>query len=138
MSGIRTHERIELGDSWGAICLKLSDGNPGAIMTCTELLRHGPGYELSSPLGVLQSFLAIDSAALFGEKLYLLRHDLCGDHLVRMLTVLRALDLGLISTEALHAELEKAAEGEPAALDHEALLAGVRERWPDFGKERDK
>jgi len=103
-------------------------------MVCARLIQDARGFDLASPLGILQAFLAIDDAAVFGEKLYLLFHDLCGDDVLKTLTVLRALDARVISPERLHLELDAAVSGTGGELDHVGLLAGVLGKWPQFGK----
>ena len=135
MSGERTHERIQFTDSWADICVKLCDGNCGALDACAMLLERGDRFNMASPLGLLQAFLALDSAAIFGPKLWLLWNDLCGRDTLKMLAACRALDAGLLSATRLHLEIEDVKRGK-GAIDHAALLDQLRKRWPDFGREK--
>lgn len=132
MAGERTHERIELNDSWPDILVKMCEGNPGALSVLARLLTECEKVELGSPLGPLQVFLAIDSAAIYGSNIWLLWKDVCGEDMPRFIAAVRALDFGIITAARVH--LEMANRG---TLDHDTILAELRKRVPKFGEPKE-
>lgn len=101
----------------------MADGNPGALKVCCELLKRGEEIDPDSLLGGLGNILSLDSAGIYGEHIWILYKDICGEDLVKMCAVLRSRQLGFISDPLAV---------KPGEVD--GLLAQVKERLPKFGK----
>jgi len=87
-------ERIELSDSMMNIMMKLSDGNPGGLNVCMQLLqsKHDP----DSIFGGLGNLLALDTHGIYGSNVWILFKDCCSSSILNVVTVLRAIQLGIV------------------------------------------
>lgn len=97
--------RIGLEDTVQSALIKMSDGNPGALTVLAAMLRDGKRID---PLGFAGGFgavLSLDTEGVYGSRIWLLFKDVCGESLVRTLAVLRAVQLGLLTSVDLAAAL---------------------------------
>lgn len=136
MSGYRTHERIELHDSWVDIIEKLGEGHPGASKVLCLLLRDRDLFQIGSPLGILQTFMALDSAGIFGEDIWILYKDICSESLDTFIAVLRATDFYFVTPEFLRAAVQWADHRVDLinVIDLEEAIKELKDRLPDFGR----
>lgn len=66
------------------LMIKMSEGNPGALMTCTELLKLGTS-------GVV-AIIFLDYLGIYGERLYMLWNDCCDRDIQRVMKVVSAVN----------------------------------------------
>jgi len=97
-------ERISLMDTTQSALAKMSDGNPGAIVFMMGLMTGGEHQKIDpqSALGALGVILSLDSLGIYGTHMYVLFSDICGKDLVKLVTLLRANQLGMISGDILY------------------------------------
>lgn len=76
------------------LMVKMSEGNPGALVFCTELFKMGSR-------GVV-TLINLDDIGLYGEKLYMLWSDCCGRDAEKVVKVVNAVNCGKISKEEIH------------------------------------
>ena len=88
-------ERIDLSDNMMSVMMKLSAGNPGGLNVCMQLLqsKHDP----DSAFGGLGNLLALDTHGIYGSNIWILFKDCCNSSILNVVTVLRAMQLGLVS-----------------------------------------
>lgn len=120
--------KIELSDSMQDVVVKMSEGNPGAVRVCCELLKDGAQIDPDSALGGFGAILALDSLGLYGSKIWMLYKDVCDCNLALMLAVLRGHQLSFLSkSELLHA-----VENNGAGIDLDGICVKVFDRLPHF------
>lgn len=120
--------RIKLTDSVQDAVIKLSDGNPGALRVCMEILQKGELIDPASALGGFGALLTFDTFEIYGSKIWMLYKDVCKENLVMTLAVLRACQLGYISWDELSNAIDNYGDG----IDVESLYNQVKERLTNF------
>jgi hypothetical protein len=78
----------------------------------------------------LGCLLLLDSFAIYGANIWLLFKDVCGQNIVHMIAVLRAVQLGLVDERAVHEAIDGT-----STLSIDEVLSAVREVLPDFAAE---
>jgi hypothetical protein len=125
--------RITMEDSTMSAVMKLSGGNPGAISVCARMLNEGATIDPDDFLGGLGSVLALDSHAIYEDKIWMLYKDVCGESLVTMMGLLRGVQLGFMPEH----ELKASVAGHYGSMKQEridGILKQVRDRLPAFAK----
>ena len=131
-------QRINLNDSLIDVISKLAEGNPGAITVCMNVLKSAEKIDPASALSAFGPLLLLDSFGFYGPSIWMLFKDVCGENLINMLGVLRAVQLGFLSQEELGIAVNnRGRKSDGTQLDVAGLLAQVRERLPDFGVENE-
>ena len=95
-------DRIKISDTIMDVCVKMSEGNPGALTCVMEMLRKDDWYK-NAPGFML--VLNLDSIGVYGEKLYMLWSDCCGRDLNKLDLVLRNWQMGKLSKTDIHKNL---------------------------------
>lgn len=126
---MRNNEVIQLGDSLQGAIAKLSEGNPGALRVLCDCVKESAAIDPDSFLRDWTALINLDSNGIRGSKIWMLFNDVCGENIGRMIGALRAVQLGMISSEALEAAIN---EGRSHALDIPELVRMVRARLPKF------
>jgi hypothetical protein len=121
-------ERIEYGMSTLDMVMTMTEGNPGAIATVNLLLKDAHAYDPDNGLGGLGALLSLDTAEIYGSRIWALYKDVCDQHLGRMIGVIRAKQLGIIDKATLDHAIDNYGEG----LDLDTVLAAVREQLPSY------
>jgi len=124
--------RLELSDTTFDVCYKMSEGNPGALTVCAQLLLHGGAIDPDGFLGGFGAVFGLDTLGIYGPRIWMLFKDVCGQDLVKMCAVLRADQLGFIQGLDIDAAIDGRGE---YPLDCDELLKQVRERLPNFQQE---
>jgi len=93
------------------LMLKMSEGNPGALMACMEL------FKLGTP-GVV-ALINLDDIGLYGEKLYMLWNDCCGRDAEKVVKVVKARNFGKLSDKDI---LDRVSGGYGKPYTDEELL----------------
>lgn len=122
--------RITLTDDAANAVFKLAEGNPGAIRVCCEMLLHGSAIDPDACFGPWAHLLALDTSEIYGPRIWRLFKDICDSDLVKVIGLLRSVQLGYLGESALRAAIDGSAhlpEGEVTAL-----VDRVREHLPRF------
>ena len=126
-------ERINILDTPMDAIMKIADGNPGAVTAISECMSQVTSIDTDTALGAFGFVLNLDSFGIYGSDVWILYKDLCKCEPLKMITVLRAIQMGLMPLTEI-----KSAIGDSfnAEIDHEAILASVKEVLPNFAKQQ--
>lgn len=86
--------RIKLTDTMVEVCMKMCEGNPGAMEFALALVNRDPHL-----------LLMCDTLGLYGEKLYMLWNDCCGRDIEQVDRVITAWQRGQLTDEQIHAHV---------------------------------
>lgn len=123
-------ERIQLTDTAMTAAIKLADGNPGAITAIMKMMESAPSIDPDSAFGPLGPLFSLDSMGIYGSRIWVLWKDVCGGNALRVETLFRAAQLGIISDQ----QVSNAASTGRAGFDFSDLLLSVQEQLPAFGR----
>ena len=128
-----SQERIKLGMSVSEIVMVMSEGNPGAIQACMEILKKGEKVDPEAFAGGLSHLLLLDTLGIWGERLYKLWNDVCKRNVGWMIALLRAQQLGLagINKETLNFAIDNRGAG----VDLDAVVTAVKNHLSNFNPE---
>ena len=99
--------KIKNIDNIQDIIIQLSEGNPGALTTCFEILREtGSNIFEAIPL-----FLTLDSMELYGSHLYMLWNDCCDRNIKAVIDVINGFITGKITKDDINERIKKAGYG---------------------------
>lgn len=101
---------------------KLSEGNIGCATCLTDVFKINKEIDPDSVFGSISSFMLLDTFKIYGEDIYILWDKICSGNSVAFITVLKAVQLGLMSK----AELIK------GTFDMATVYAEVKESLPSF------
>ena len=121
--------RITLEDDGMSAVMKMVDGNPGATTVCANIIKQGASIDPDDILEGIGAILWMDTLEIYGPKIWMLFKDVCGEDLIKMLGLLRAVQLGFLSETKLRFAIDNYGEG----IDIDDLLTQVQERLPAFG-----
>jgi hypothetical protein len=124
--------RIGMDDTVMDIIVKMSGGNPGAMTVLVRMYKEGGMVDPDDFMGGLGSILGLDTADIYEDRIWMLYKDVCGENLVTMLGLLRAVQLGYLS----ESKLINAIDGIAPLTIQESMdvITKVRERLPNFGR----
>lgn len=113
--------------------VSFSEGNPGAATVLLQLMNRGAHIDpddafAASGLGCMGS---LDNLDCYGSKIWAFFKDVAGEDLVVMVGLMRANQLGYISTDELTSFINGVAVIPRDYRDK--LMAKVKERLPAFG-----
>jgi hypothetical protein len=120
--------KIDLQDSILDVITKMSEGNPGAVTVCLNIIKNGEAIDPDNALGGLGIILSLDTLGLYGPNIWMLFKDVCESDLAQMLAVLRGWQLGMISDIQVRHAVENHGDG----LNVADICAKVVERLPRF------
>lgn len=130
-------ERIQLSDTPMDAILKLVEGNPGATVAITECMKVYPTIDPDSMFGSMSILLNVDSFGIYGHRIWILYKDLCQQNPVKVITIMRAMQLGIVNfvevKRAIDA-IEKIIDIDVPEFNHDELLDKVRQHLPNFAK----
>ena len=122
---------IDLNCSLIDIAIKLVGGNPGAIRVCCEIISKAEQIDPDSALGPLGALLSFDSYHIYDERIWMLFKDVCGENVVKVIALLRAVQLGLLSESTLNHAIDNFGEG----LNVSEYITKVKKQLPNFTSE---
>lgn len=122
--------RIELADSTMSMILKMVEGNPGATTACLDLMSKSPAIDPDSAMGEFSTILMLDTYEIYGPRIWMFYSDVCGRDCKKVIALIRAVQLGLMSLQTLQHAIDNRGDG----IDHNSVLAMVQEQLPNFGK----
>lgn len=120
--------KITLEDSPMDILLKMSEGNPGALSVCMQLLEKGGQIDPDSALGGLGPIMTLDTLNIYGSRIWMLYKDVCGESLSKMVAVIRGSQLGYVTSVQIQHAIENYGDG----INVEEICAAVAKRLPRF------
>lgn len=120
--------RIELHDTIQDMVIKMSEGNPGALRVCMDVIQKGKLIDSDSALGGLGVLLQLDSYGIYGHRIWMLYKDVCEENLVMMVSILRAAQFGFVNKDCLNHAIDNYGDG----VDVDVLYGQVKERLPKF------
>ena len=120
--------KIDFNDSMMEMLIKMSEGNPGALTVCLNILKNGKQIDPDNMMGGFSEILSLDILGLYGSKIWMLFKDVCESDLSKMLAVLRGWQLGMLS----ETQVRHAVENHGAGINVTDICAKVVERLPNF------
>jgi hypothetical protein len=117
-----------LDDSFEDVAVKFGDGNMGGTRVCCDIIKDAAIIDPDG-LGCLTPFMMMDNLQIYGSKIWMLYKDVCREDLVKMLGMLRCVQMGLLDSATLLTAMENRGRG----VDVDALMLKLREKLPRFG-----
>jgi hypothetical protein len=111
------------------IIVALAEGNIGAVRALTEIIGVAERVDPDSALGAAGPLFGLDTADIYGSRIWILYKDVCGQRADKVIGLLRAVQLGILRERDLKAALEQ-----PPAINLEVdtIIAQVQERLKGF------
>jgi len=131
---METKEIITLADNTVTAITKMSDGNPGAISAMVELLKHGERIDPQGIMGGIGFILDLDREGIYGTDIYVFWNDICEQEVVKMIAVLRAVQLGFFSGRTLANACHRQDRSGKSMIPVDELYEKVKERLERFDR----
>lgn len=128
--------RIGLNDTIKDVAIKMSDGNPGALMAMMDLIKQCPTIDPEFALGGLGLICFLDEWGIYGTDIYVLHSDICERKTNHTIAVIRATQLGLFSHDKLISAAHKQDRSGRKDVPVEDLYNRVCEELPNFDPTR--
>lgn len=125
-------ERIQLTDTLLSAVMKLAEGNPGAAVALSALVKSAAAVDPDSAFAEFSPLFGLDGLGLYGGRIWRLYRDVCADDVVRVHGLLRAVQLGILRESDLIAAVDYTRPMTHEQVDE--IVHKVREQLPDFGK----
>lgn len=121
--------RITLDMNIKDVIIAMCDGNPGALNVMMGLVNEGDKIDPEAGFGGgFHALLNLDSNGIYGSRIWMLYKDVCDQDLATTVGLLRAVQLGLLSSEAL----DTAIDDYGAGLNIGDLMGAVRAKLKEF------
>lgn len=128
-------ERIDINDDLMTAIMKMSGGNPGAVVAMAELARVAPAVDPDDMFGGFGPILGLDTHGIYESEIHQLFKDVCDQDATKVLTLLRGVQLGVLA----ESDLKRAIRGNHGYGSADLLpitfaecIKGVREICPRF------
>lgn len=92
--------KVKLTDTPSDVIAKMSEGNPGAMTFCFEIIHSDDKTDL-------MRLLHLDTFGIYGSKLYMVWNDICGRDLGIFRLLMLNVTYGKVSKEDLLENLSK-------------------------------
>jgi len=122
--------RIQLENTITESLAKMCEGNPGALTVCMKLLKEGEKIDPQGAFGGFGVVMMLDSLEIYGSRIWQLYKDVCGEDLVEVWAIIRAWQLGHLSSEKIDHAIQFG-----SGIDVDAELAYVRGALDEFAVE---
>ena len=109
--------RIQLEDNIMSAIMKLGGGNPGALTTLMDLVRNTSVIDPDDIFGGFGALMHLDSFGIYESRIWMLYSDVCDKDLTKVMTLLRGVQLGILSRD----QLNKAIDGDNGYGDPKKL-----------------
>ena len=123
--------RLVLEDTPFDVLQKMSEGNPGALKVCMDIMEKGNLIDPDSALGGYGALLILDTCQIYAARIWMLYKGVCGEELVKIIAVLRAYQLGLLDLGKLNHAIDNNGDG----IDVDEIEQQVKARLSTFRKE---
>lgn len=130
--------RLRLEDDLLTMMTKMSEGNPGGLTVLMQLLKESPRIDPDAAMGPFAHILDLDSYGIYGSHIWILFKDICGQDITNTITVLRSVQMGLLSLSKVKGAIRNVEEhhfDNPIDFDIQELLVKLKEQLPNFAKE---
>lgn len=125
--------KINFSDSTMNIVVKMSEGNPGAMNAIMQMLSpEAKEIDPDAAMGGLMKILSLDTLGIYGTDIYILHNDICDRSMIKMFAVLRAHQLGYLSSSVLKEACHRQDRTGKTLIDVEELYKKVIEYLPNF------
>lgn len=125
--------RLTFNDTMQDALVKISEGNPGALTVCVEMLTRGAEIDPQAIGGGLISMLMLDELEIYGSRIWMLYKDVCGENLSKVFVMMRSHQLGFINKNQLIHAIDNYGDG----IDLDDLCNKVTERLEEFRLQED-
>ncbi len=98
--------KINLNDTALDVIIKLSEGNPGAITTLTELANSYKSFFEVAP-----DYLTIDTMGLYDSQLYMLWNDCCDRNIEKVKQIIKLYREGKITSRDIDERIKNGGRG---------------------------
>lgn len=122
---------IQAGDTPIEAIMKVAKRNIGAVSVLTRMIKEAESIDPDALLGAIAPIFALDTNGIYGESVWILYKDGCGENLTMMIAALRAVQLGLITQFDLYSAANKSPKVVPIRAD---IVEVVQAQLPRFGK----
>ena len=127
--------KIKLSDSTMDVVVKMSNGNTGAMSAIMEMLKpENKDIDPDSFMGGMMKVLSLDTLGIYGTDIYILYNDICERNMIKMFAVLRAHQLGFLSSSVLIDACHRQDRSGKEMIDVEGLYEKVTKQLPNFKK----
>jgi hypothetical protein len=127
--GNEMSERIKLEMNTLDILYALSEGNPGGLSVMIELMEAAPKIDPQAAFKGLQPLLSLDNLQIYGSDIWILYKDLCGQDVLKVLTIFRCIQMGILSEHTLKTTMRNPFG---VTFPHTELLEKLKEKLPSF------
>ncbi len=119
--------------------IALADGNPGAITAMIGLMEASPKVDPQDAFGAMGPLISLDELAIYGTDVWVLFKDVCGQDTTCTLAVLRAHQLGILTSKEIKEALTQGGSEEKTALRDraETIVEDVQARLDEFAQIED-
>ena len=128
--------RIQLHHNMMDAMMILAEGNPGALTALMEIFKAVGTVDPDNALGPLGPLFSFDNLDIYGSNIWVLYKDVCGMDITKLLAVLRANQLGILSSAQIKTAitLDPSIYRAPGLPNLDEIVVKVKEELPDFGK----
>jgi hypothetical protein len=98
-----------------------------------QMLSGTVKIDPDTALGPFAYLLNLDSFGIYGSRIWVLYKDICCENIVHTITVLRAVQLGILPLRVVNRAIDGSSL-EAAKIDIQQLFLKVQELLPAFGK----
>jgi hypothetical protein len=119
--------KIQLDMSAMDMIMVMSEGNPGALKVLMESLDKVPEVDPDDVFGPWGLMMHLDSLGIYGERIWMLYKDLCGENITNTIAMARAWQLGIVR----ESDLKDAING-LTIFNVSDIIEKVKERLPSF------
>lgn len=123
--------RIQLDMSIKDAVIAMSNGNPGALSVCMQILEQGSIIDPQDAFGGFGALMQLDMLGIYDERIWMFYKDVCAQHLGKMLAVIRANQSGQV-VEANKDSIAHAIDNYGDGLDVEAVVEALKQKLPTF------
>lgn len=93
--------KIKLTDTILDITVKLCEGNAGAATVLVKIVKETKSIDPQSCLECIGPLIHLDDLGIYGSNIWILYKDRCEQNINKLIALLRASQLGIISREKI-------------------------------------
>lgn len=108
--------------------ISFAEGSPGACRVLGELVTRSPIVDPESAWGPWSPIFSLDNLDCYGSRIWMFYKDVCGQSADKMIGLMRAVQLGLLSDGMLN----DAIDGNKSAVNVDEMLTKVKIRLPSI------
>jgi hypothetical protein len=116
------------------LVLKIAKGNPGAASVLGMLMKDNAKVDPDSMFAEMSTVFGLDNEEIYGPDIWVLYKDICGRNIVKVIAVMRAVQLGMLSPRDVKGAIAAPRSDMGSQLDTDAILKQVQGRLPAFGQ----